>query len=308
MLSKNKYQEKADNATALAHKNINRSDNMFYKMIFGSTHREDRLNDSIDLLETAASNYKTAKDFDKYIDTLITKSKIEKELLDHKYIYTLISISEHYSKDEYLDESKSFYYYDLALEYCLENKTDSLYMVYDKIINLYEKLGKNNKVIEECEFILEKYKHLLSNMDAKKIFEKLGEHYFTLKKYDGAQMCFDECIKKISNKTYSNFLMEKFFYKAILASLANNDYIGSNKKFDKYCELSITFINSTIGKFIKQILLSIQTNDLTYFHSAIDKCYITFTVSETSTLEEIEKIYFYHALDNNTLDEEIDIT
>lgn len=302
----NRYLEKAEAAFEEAKKKITKSKSLV-SHFFGN--KEDLMDDALNDLNTAATNYKICKYYDKYIDMLLMKADLEKKLSNNEYLYTLIEIASTYRKI-HLDNKQALHYYELALAFCLEESTDKIFFVCKKIINIYENTidddtndsandtNDQTKVIEFCEEVISKYDHLINDSDVPYLYQKIAEKYFEMEIYDKAAIQFEKYInvyiEKNTDKKYLCYLLEKCIMKLILSILANDDYVGAKKKFDKYSDLVANFSISRSGKLVDEVLNTIDKMDEENFTDVVKDydSYYKLTKSEVSVLFKIKKINF----------------
>ncbi|XWV24658.1 hypothetical protein QJ856_gp1126 [Tupanvirus deep ocean] len=307
--NKNKADESLENAQKLYKKS--KKSNILFNFIYGSTYTNDLRHNAVDYLDIAITNYKFSKTFDKYIECLILKAKIEEELHDNNRIHTLLDIGKYYTQSNTYDLIKALSYYNMALDYCFETGSDKIYMIFDKMINLHEKDFNHNKVIDLCEVMISQYEHLLKDSEIERVYEKLADKYFLLGKYDKASFYFDKYATVVNNKKYGAYMAEKFFHKSILSTLANDDYVGAKNKYNRYCEISTTFGISKSGRLYANILDSIDQNSEVNYTDAVRKYdYICrFQPDEINAFNYIKNINFQnenHSTNNNNI--EVDIT
>ncbi|XWV25895.1 hypothetical protein QJ857_gp1186 [Tupanvirus soda lake] len=312
-MNNNNCKVKADDALDNALKLYKKSkkSGLLFNFIYGTSHKNDLCHNAIDFLNIAVANYRFSKIFDKYIECLILKAKIEGELNDGNCVYTLLDIGKYYTQNDTYDSIKALKYYNMALDYCFETNSDKIYIIFNKIISLYENESDHNKVVEICETFLSQYEHLLKENEIEKVYEKMADKCFLIGKYDKASFYFDKCAIIVNNKKYGAYLAEKFFHKSILSTLANDDYVGAKIKYNRYCEISATFSISKSGRLYSSILESIeQISEMNYTNVIKKYDYICrFQPDEINAFNYIKNINFQnenHLMNNNHT--EIDIT
>ena len=114
----------------------------------------------------------------------------------------------------------------------------------------------------------------------------MAKHYFENGLYEKAYNLYDKHIEKIIDQKFGIFLAEKYFFRAIISTLANDDYVNAKNKFSEYGNISVTFKKSRYGILLQKILISIDKNDIAEFILSINKYEELYhlSLSETTAL------------------------
>ena len=288
------YQQKADIAFEKANKNIRKYNSKVYRLLLPKEYTNNIKEETIDYLSIAAKNYKLIKSYDQYVKSLVLKADIEKEMDNSQYLSTVMELGNHFSYTDSFNETQAINYYNLALTHCLNTDSSKIFYIYEKIIDIHNKSHNPEEAIRICEEILSEYTHFLNDSNIEKVYGKLSEYYFEEKSYEKAYNIYHTHAKKLIDKKYAMFVIDKYFYKALLCTLANNDVVNAKNKYAEYCDDSALFASSRSAKFVNNILEAVYNNNGEEFANHVQEYDKISKLSnaEVSCLLQIKKLYF----------------
>jgi alpha-soluble NSF attachment protein len=197
---------------------------------------------------------------------------------EHNIKDILLNIAELYSK---IDYTKSVEYYEQIINYYTE-KGDV-----NNIIKYYEIVGDlywTNNCVEESKQIYMKTLNLIdSNLSdkysstKKRIGERLCEILLTSNNFENilqvSKIYFGLAEEFVKNKLLV-YQAKKYILLGLLADCAGDDTVKAKMDLEKYSSIDYTFASSREGKFIQELLQSIESSnseELSYLCAELDK-------------------------------------
>ena len=285
---------KADTAYQIAQVKYKHSQklSLFERLIYGSEYREELLDSALENIKIAIHFYKLINCHNKYLASLDFKVALEQEMDMVDQYYTLLEIAKCHS-DSY-NEELTLHYYQQALNYCLESDTSKIFHVCEKMIEIYNRTREKEKVINLYHNILDKYGHVIKDYEVERVSKHLADYYFAKKDYHMAIQYYDKCADIIMAQKLGHLFGEKILLRCILSYIANDDFVGAEKKYNDCCSLSTEFKDSACSSFIAKVLVAVEKTDTAYFLAILHSSDIVYKLSEAEiyAFDEIEKIYF----------------
>jgi tetratricopeptide (TPR) repeat protein len=305
MINNSNIKKKADTSLIAAKQIINRCSGKFINF-FMKDHVNNQYYEAIELLETAVNSYKLIKEDDKYIESLILKSELEKQMqIIFDYLNTLIAIGNFYSArpeptlftdDRFINsseialgktilgepgdgfsrsgknfnEEKAMSYYYMAINVCIENnKYDRINNICEQIFIMYDNYNDKTIVINFINNILNNYGHLMSERDIRKIKEHIAVFYFDMGMYGEAKNHYEDIGKIYLKTNIGKYVADKYFYYAILCTLAHGDIVDAKLKLDQYNDQFVRCGSNLQSELINKIIDAIESCDEFLFDESI---------------------------------------
>lgn len=243
--------------------------NWIYRWIFGSICYNHACSDAYNLIQPPLNYFKTTNDLDKYLQCLLLKLDIEKEIYERSCIATLCELGQYYTTNKSVaNYKKAIDYYEQAIDYCIQYDNKRIFPVYEKIINIHtqyddDDISSGAKVIEICELLTDKYSHILSDRQTETVLTILADKYIADGNFFQAFICYNKCEQVLSDKKFrSDFNYTKYARLAILCLLAQNKIDTAMETYVNYCNSNVSLMRSSIGVQIESIIRSIRNNSI----------------------------------------------
>ena len=286
------YLEKADFLFKKATKKFKKLNSFIYKYILPYSYSIKLAHEIIDLLRSAAKNYKIINS-QRYIKALLHKARVEKIFLCIQYIYTILELADYLSNGTYFDKLQSIEYYNMALQYCLETKIDEVYNIYNKMLVVYKSINCDYDMVILSEKMVDEYSNLITNYNIVHIYKFLAFYYYSTGEYIKSQLMYDQCLKKDINK-HSYYSFENEILRSLLTCLVIGNLDLCKNKITEYCDLYPLFTCSNIYKFVKNIISSIDASDIDHFKDSINyyQKYMALTDDDLLVFDKIAQFFF----------------
>lgn len=145
---------------------------------------------------------------------------------------------------------------------------------------LYDKEG-NNEMALQCYKKMIDYCDVENTSIQKKCMVRVAEILANAEKYDDAISTYERLIQEGMENHLLRFSVHTYCYMVLLCIACKNDVVGVEKKITEYCQMNPAFENDNHYKFITEILVAWNENDVDKFTQ------VTFDFDNLHKLESI---------------------
>lgn len=145
---------------------------------------------------------------------------------------------------------------------------------------LYDKDG-NSEMALQCYKKMIEYCDIENTSIQKKYMVRVAEILAEVEKYDDAIDTYERLIREGMENHLLRFSVHEYCYMALLCVACKNDIVGVEKKITEYCQINPAFENDNRHKFITEILVAWNENDVDKFTQ------VTFEFDNLHKLERI---------------------
>lgn len=132
---------------------------------------------------------------------------------------------------------------------------------------LYDKDG-NNEMALQCYKKMIDYCDVENTAVQKKCVIRFAEILAEVEKYDDAINVYERLIQEGMENHLLRFSVHEYCYMALLCIACKNDMVGAEKKLDEYCKINVAFGNDYRYRFIIELLVAWNNNDVDEFTQA----------------------------------------
>eukprot|EP01138_Halocafeteria_seosinensis_P014571 gb/GECG01014876.1/.p1 GENE.gb/GECG01014876.1/~~gb/GECG01014876.1/.p1 ORF type:complete len:295 (+),score=68.94 gb/GECG01014876.1/:1-885(+) len=239
--------------------------------------RQEKYENAAELYERAGNTFRSENDYEQALYAFQKAVENWGKARDEKQVSTVQQkVAECQMKLMNLDDAQATYEEHVIPVLKEDGKITNIGKIYEKLAEAFHKEGQTGKAIEALQKASDVYENEEGSSGQRRakarLAELLAQKAATDVDREGfmeATQAFQECGDICLEENLLRFNAKKYFFSAIICSLASGDAVAAQRLLDSSTEQDPNFGESREGKLCQTLLTAVNDKDVQSFVTAI---------------------------------------